>query len=295
MWSLLLPCEGRRAEAQTMPCPVDGTPLELATRPWNRAGGVDSDDCIYSIDADGKWFITGLETVVSCPSCCAGFLRDHLTLTFSPRQIAALTAALDEARKEQPTRSPAEWAALTYQALGAAALGLERPLEVVLAELYLRAAWSARGRAVGPEGCGRFRPQTLEEAFSEWTALAARAQQDPLRTPEVLAVDALLANLEDARAELALISPSSAERSLHKISALSALAVSERSLLAERATLIREATKQALSPATRQLDWLKASIRCGDGVARQQALLCSLDAETKALPAAKGVHSDGER
>ena len=176
------------AQGQTSPCPVDGVRLALPTaHVWNDAGGLDSDGCRWSLDAEGGWRIAGLNAVVACPQCHAAFRFDHLPLPLTQAESDRVRAAL--ARTPHRVDDPAgrfQLAVITYEALGSdrvRALGLG--LDAFLGELLLHAAWAERGGAVLPQFDAAYRPRDLPRARRTLIALEEGTLRQRRRGPGV--------------------------------------------------------------------------------------------------------------
>ena len=187
------------AQGQTSPCPVDGVRLPLPTaHAWNDAGGIDSDGCRWSLDAEGRWRVAGSSAVVACPQCRAAFRFDHLPLPLTQAEADRVRAALAQAphTPDDPV-GRFRLAAVTYEALGAdrvRALGLG--FDAFLGELLLHAAWAARAAAVLPQFDVSYRPRDLVRARQALTALEEGTLRQRRRGPSV---DELLLEVERMR------------------------------------------------------------------------------------------------
>jgi hypothetical protein len=303
----LLLAAGSPALAQSSRlCPVDGV-QRLNLPPfvaWNAAAGVDSDGCRYAVDELGRRRIQGQDAVIQCARCRVCFLPEQLDVKLSDSERAQLGEATLAAERAGASRW--ELAALTCEQLGARGLPAGVDPELRLGEVYLRAAWAARGAAVLPGADGGYRPRSVQEAREQLVTLGLRANADPRRDPEVLRLDRLLEDLEDTR--LGLPAAHLDARARRKLLLSQAhLAALERRLLERKA--------QALAAAGGQISGLdqgellealiKAWIRYGDPGrwepllrrllqrgernARARAIRRAVDAEARLLGLA-GLH-----
>jgi hypothetical protein len=258
------------ASGQTKPCPIDGMRLPVpAPKPWNDAGGTDSDGCRWSIDTDGRWTVAGLDAVVACPKCHAAFLSDDLPFPLTKAQIEQVlqaVASVPPGSAEDPARR-FRLAAATYDALGGARLGAA-PVEpdAFLGELLLRGAWAARATAVLPDFDAAYRPRDLPQALAALEGLEARLRQG---ARERGGLDPLLLEVERLRSLTDMVDrlPGPAAASLSD-RLTEALILLEQELYALREDLPDQQTARG-SAEDRYVALVRACLRYGDPTRRR--------------------------
>lgn len=272
-------------------CPVDGARLASSPRrAWNAGAGVDSDGCTWSIGADGRRWVVGLDVVV-CPGCAAVFLDGDVPATLTPAQAKA-------AREASAAQAPA-----TLQARLERAAEVQRALHpepadaAAVGALYLRAAWAARQEAVvgGPDG--GYRPRSVSEGRRRLDELEERVRRGGDVDPAAVRLDGAAADLDELRRTLAALEPHASgadlvlvARARHLVGA-AALGVGEaRARLAAGAPL--EAGAELVlargwirdGDVARRERWLEAALaRHGDAVAPEVARVRQACAEEARL------------
>lgn len=187
------------AAARADVCPVDGTRLPPSPpRPWNAGAGVDSDGCAWSIAADGRRWVVGLD-VVTCPGCAAVFpAHDHPT-SLSPAQVAAARASVVGGPGDRGAREALERAAALQRAVLEATPDADDEQLARLGAVLLRAAWAARAEAVlgGPDG--GYRPRSVTAARAQLEALEERVRRGSDQDPATAHLELALADVDGLR------------------------------------------------------------------------------------------------
>ena len=258
------------------PCPLCEAPVVTAARPWNFAGGIDSDGCGYALDQRGALRVVGLSAVRECSRC---------GLAFEPGQPlvrAGLREALPAERKRLGLREgqPSEVGALHELAAWAAAKGGPAPGETKaahlgrVARLWLRAAWAARAEAVLPYARD-YAPTSVERARQALASLQRRAARDPHELPAVRRIDDSLAGLGRGRVQLSESlsqseQPGARLRLLRRLRTLDRL---ERDLFERKAEALRRAAEEEpLRPEELRRATFAAWVRYGRRARWEQGL-----------------------
>jgi hypothetical protein len=274
------------AGATEVSCPQCQVPVPAPVRPWNVAGGVDSDGCTYAVDSEGTWRVVGLDQVVDCARCGLAFDRGRV-----PAVPPGFQAQLDAERKRRglpggrlPARARHELAAWVHKSLGVPGLS-PTAQRALVGELLLRAAWAARGEALGDADAGGYRPRDLREARKQLDGLEVRARFDPHQEPEVQRLDGLLVGLEGSRlrleARLSTEPPAGRFRLLREHMALGEL---ERQLLARKAVALRAASaRERLTPAALRRALWAAWLRGGHPTRWRAALARAQGADARSF------------
>ncbi|MCA8921099.1 MAG: hypothetical protein KDD82_04780 [Planctomycetes bacterium] len=229
--------------------------------PWNRAGGEDPDGCLHSIGVDGAWRIAGLDGVVSFPRTGLALRRADLGREFSPDEATRLRALLrDAASRGDPVVDRYATAAAVYRSLGAGLSTAE------VGDLYLRAAWAARGMVAIP-GAESFRPQSVADGFARLKELERQFDTEQTR---LHGVDRILEALAHARRDLDRLRPSDPAGRLAAEELRYALFAVEQEALRLKAELPPEV--QGPAPAERFVLLAWAAQRMGDRQARDRWL-----------------------
>ena len=249
------------------PCPLCESPVVTAARPWNFAGGIDSDGCGYALDERGERRVVGLGRVGECSRCGLAFepgaplVRQGLAEAL-PAERKRLGLVRGQASEVGARHELAAWAATR----GGPAPG-EPPAEhqARAARLWLRAAWAARAEVVLTH-TRDYAPTTVEGARAALRLLLQRAARDPHELPEVRRLDDALAGLERGRVQLGETlgessGPAARLRLLRRLQALDRL---ERDLLRRKADSLRQAReREPLRPAELRRALFAAWVRYG--------------------------------
>jgi len=249
------------------PCPLCETPVVTSARPWNFAGGIDSDGCGYALDQRGALRVVGLLAVRECSRCGLAFEPGQPLVTAGlAKSLAAERKRLGlEAGRESEVGARHELAAWAAERGGPApGEGRGAYLQRV-ARLWLRAAWAARGRVVVAEGQD-YAPTSVEGARAALARLQERVARDPHALPEVRRLDDSLAGLERGRVQLTetlaqASAPATRLRLLRRLRTLDRL---ERDLLERKGDALRRAQqREPLRPRALRRALLSAWVRYG--------------------------------
>jgi len=212
LFTILLPRAEAGIERQRVVCPIDGAVTWCAVAvSRNRAGGLDSDGCLYSVEKE-RVFVHSEFEIVTCSGCYYSALAEDFQRPVKKPAATKVLVALGASAFTPPRGSDVRrlrvsrryhLAVICYQALGGArrALGYGDDHEL-MASLYLRAAWFERGAAVAL-GVLEFRPQSLKAGVVAYERLGTRVRLARRSFDEELRqVDELLAQYESLRRAL---------------------------------------------------------------------------------------------
>ncbi len=259
------------APAETTVCPIDGARLPRpSVRPWNAGGGVDSDGCTWSIAADGRRSVVGLD-LIECPGCAAAFPAGDVPRALPPTAIAALRGALGGPAPAALVGRHERAAELRRVVLE---LGDLRPADhAQLGTAFLRAAWAARQEAVlgGPDG--GYRPRSIPAAREHLEALEERVRRGGDQDPAAAQLELAAADLDGLRRALAGLEQHARGPDLMLVArARHLLAAAERRVSEARARLAAGAPSEAGAELVLARGWT----RFGDVARRERWLEAAL-------------------